>query len=274
MRGRAIRLSVPRLMVIDLLYFASGIPTVPVQKRMSLADLVSARAACRQRPRWTAIFTKAYALVAQEFPELRRAYVKIPWPHLYEYPCSRANITIERDYQGERALFTLSIKDPARESLREIGRQLQLASTAPVESIKDFRRALRSARWPRPLRRALWWLGLNIGRQRANYFGTFAVSVYSALHAESLHPLSPLTTTLNYGVMNSDGTVNVRIIYDHRVLDGATVARALARLEEILNSVVLEEVRSLAKPAEKDLFWDNNKNGFDGGKIIASEACG
>jgi hypothetical protein len=244
MRGQAIPLSVPRRMVIDLLYFASGIPTVPVQKRMSLAPLVAARAACRERPRWTAIFTKAYALVAQEFPELRRAYVKIPWPHLYEYPASKANIIIERDYHGEPAVWPVSIKDPARQSLRDIGRQLQHAATAPVEDIKDFRRWTQLARLPRPLRRALWWIGLNIGRQRGNYFGTFGVSVYSALNAESLHPLSPLTTTLNYGVMSRDGVLDVRIIYDHRVMNGATVARALARLEEILNSVVLEEVRA------------------------------
>jgi len=51
---------------------------------------------------------------------------------------------------------------------------------------------------------------------------------------------------LNYGVISSDGNVNVRIIYDHRVMNGATVARALARLEEVLNTVVAEELRSLA----------------------------
>ena len=68
MRGRMIRLSVPRRMVIDLLYFARAIPTVPVQKRMQLKPLMAARAACRERPRWTAIFTKAYALMAREFP--------------------------------------------------------------------------------------------------------------------------------------------------------------------------------------------------------------
>jgi pyruvate/2-oxoglutarate dehydrogenase complex dihydrolipoamide acyltransferase (E2) component len=58
--------------------------------------------------------------------------------------------------------------------------------------------------------------------------------------------LSPLTSLLNYGVMNADGTVDVRIIYDHRVMNGATVARALTRLEEILNTKVLEEVLTLA----------------------------
>ena len=79
---------------------------------MSLQPVVSARAACDDRPRWTAIFVKAYALVASEFPELRRAYVKIPWPSLYEYPLSNASIIIERDYEGEASLFSILIKDP------------------------------------------------------------------------------------------------------------------------------------------------------------------
>jgi hypothetical protein len=246
MRGRMIPLSVPRRMVIDLLYFARAIPTVPVQKRMALGPLMAARAACKERPRWTAMFTKGYALMAREFPEFRRAYVKLPWHHLYEYPQSNATIIVEREYRGEAGLFSISIKEPARQSLREIGQQLEYGSTAPVESIKDFRRTMTFARLPKPIRRALWWICLNWGRQRGNYFGTFGVSVYSALNAESPHPLSPLTTLLNYGVMSSDGVLDVRIIYDHRVMNGATVARALARLEEILNSVILEEVRSLA----------------------------
>ena len=251
MRGRMIPLSVPRRMVIDLLYFASGVPTVPVQKRMALKPLIEARAACRERPRWTAIFAKAYALMADEFPQMRRAYCKLPWPHLYEYPASNANIIIEREVGGEPGLFSLAIKDPAQQSLIEIGRQLHYASTAPVEEIKDFRRAMRFARLPRPLRRAFWWIALNFGRQRANYFGTYAVSVYSALSAESLHPLSPLTTLLNYGVMGADGSLDVRIIYDHRVMNGATVARALGRLEEILLGRMLAEVQELAESANR-----------------------
>src|SRR5450756_947415 len=84
MRGRAIRLSIARRMVIDLLYFAAAVPSIPVQRPMSLGPLAAARAACRDRPQWTAIFAKGYALVAREFPDLRRAYLKIPWPHLYE----------------------------------------------------------------------------------------------------------------------------------------------------------------------------------------------
>ena len=47
--------------------------------------------------------------------------------------------------------------------------------------------------------------------------------------------------------MTKDGELDVRIIYDHRVMNGATVARALGRLEEILLGPVLEEVRALAQ---------------------------
>ena len=84
----------------------------------------------------------------------------------------------------------------------------------------------------------------------AIHFGTFALSVYSSLGAESLHPLSPLTTTLTYGPIGRDGRADVRLVYDHRVLDGATVARALARLEAALTGPVLGELREAA-PARR-----------------------
>ena len=77
--------------------------------------------------------------------------------------------------------------------------------------------------------------------------GTFGVSVYAGLGAEGLHPLSPLTSTLNYGVIQADGTVSVRITYDHRVVDGARVARALGRLETILNREIVAELEQEAQ---------------------------
>jgi pyruvate/2-oxoglutarate dehydrogenase complex dihydrolipoamide acyltransferase (E2) component len=245
MRGRAIRLSLPRRLVIDLLHFGAAIPTVPVQRRMAIAPVVAARATCRQKPRWTAIFAKAYALTAREFPALRRVYVKIPWPHLYEYAESHAYIVVERDYEGEPCLFSTVIEDTATRSFKEIGNALKRAWTAPIETIGEFGLELKLARFPRPLRRLLMWLVLNVGAWRANFYGTFGLSVYSALEAESLHPIMPMTGSLNYGLIAEDGSVTVRIIYDHRVLDGATVARALARLEQILNTAILEELKSL-----------------------------
>src|SRR5437773_1976252 len=82
---------------------------------------------------------------------------------------------------------------------------------------------------------AWWYITHFRGYRKATWLGTFGVSVYSSLGAESLHPLSPVTTTMNYGVIQENGDVQVRLIYDHRVMDGATVARALGRLEQLLN---------------------------------------
>ena len=47
---------------------------------------------------------------------------------------------------------------------------------------------------------------------------------------------------LNYGVFAPDGTVDVRFVYDHRVMDGAVVARALQTFEEILTGTTVDEL--------------------------------
>jgi hypothetical protein len=240
MRGRSIPLSPVRKLVVDLTRLHA--PTVPVQRVMDLTPLVRARARLNDRPPWVAIFTKAYGLLSDELPMLRRAYVKLPTPRLYEYPVSTASIVIERNFGDEMAILTLLMLDPAKLSVSEIGRQIRHAKTAPVAEIISFQRMLDLARWPMPLRRLIWWLGLNIGRQRGNYFGSFGITVYSGLGAESLHPLSPLTATLNWGVIGDDGRVAVRIMYDHRVLDGSQVARTLERLEEKLTGAMVAEL--------------------------------
>ena len=197
---------------------------------------------------------KAFAIVAREFPEFRRAYCKFPLPHLYEYPGSVASIMVERVIEGERGVLSLRIKEPDTRPLSELSTLIQDAATLPIPSISSFRQALRLASWPRPVRRLLLWLGLNLGRQRANYFGTFGITVYSSLGAESLHPLSPLTATMNYGVIQPTGEADVRIIYDHRVMDGATVARALERLETILNHEIVDELvgMGMGEPSRSD----------------------
>lgn len=235
MHGRYLTLSAPRRLVCDLMRASTRVPRVTVQRRMNLAALRAARAAATPRPTWTALFVKGYALLAQETPPLRRAYVRWPWPHLYEYPGSVASIAFERDVAGEEAVLLGRIKLPEDRPLAEIDALIRAYRETPVPEIPEFRRALRAARAPGPIRRLLRGLALAGGRERAHYFGTFQLSVYSGLGAESFNPLTPLTTFLNYGPIAPDGSVDVRILYDHRVMDGATVARALARFETILD---------------------------------------
>lgn len=226
-----------------------GVPRVTVQRQMSLGPLQQARMAQKNRTSWTVLFLKGYALLAREIPDLRRAYVKLPRPQLYEFPVSVASVAHEREHDGERVVLLSTIKGPEHRSIADLEALIQAARSRPVMEIKEFRRALKIARAPAPVRWLLMWLGLNIARQRARYFGTFQLSVYSGLGAESLNPLTPLSTLLNYGPIGEDGSVNVRIHYDHRIMDGANVARALLRFEEILNSIVAGEVEGLAQSA-------------------------
>jgi hypothetical protein len=165
---------------------------------------------------------------------------------LREYPKTVASIAVEREFENEPCVFFGRITNPANLSLEEVHTHIRRFAGDPIESVSYFRKMLSFARWPGPIRRALMWLGLNLPGTRAGQFGTFGLSVYSSLGAESLHPLSPLTTTLNYGIIAPDGTVSVRLVYDHRVLDGATAARALGKLEETLNGPILLEMRRMA----------------------------
>src|SRR5438876_9064057 len=109
MRGHAIGLPPTRRVQNDFLFFANRTPIVSMQRRMALAALVETRRSCRHRPPWTALFLKGYALLAQEFPELRRVHISLPWPHLYEYPSSVGMVAFERKSGGEVEVFAGSI---------------------------------------------------------------------------------------------------------------------------------------------------------------------
>ena len=72
------------------------------------------------------------------------------------------------------------------------------------------------------------------------------VSSLGSMGVEQIHPRTFLTTYLTFGPIDRYGDVNVKIIYDHRVLDGRTVARALVELEKTLNGPILNEIRKLS----------------------------
>jgi hypothetical protein len=118
---------------------------------------------------------------------------------------------------------------------------------APIAELRHFRRALAVARLPWPLRRLLWWLALNIGRQRANQFGTFGMSAIPEAGVEVLQPRTVWTSFIayGYGSLNDDGKLTVTITWDHRAFEAATAGRILARLEAVLNGPIADELRAL-----------------------------
>jgi hypothetical protein len=171
-------------------------------------------------------------------PELRRSYAPFPRPHLYEVPISVAAIAVERMLDGEPTLQFARVRSPDIIGPIATGIELKRLATAPLADIPDTAKLLRVTRWPWPIRRLLWWIGLNVGRQRPNFFGTFGVTSLAGEGARIADAVHPLTSCLSWGPIAEDGAIEMVCSFDHRVFDGVLVARALARLERELNGPV------------------------------------
>jgi hypothetical protein len=187
---------------------------------------------------------KAYALVGAEYPALRRSYLEFPWPRVYEHPWMNCALAIEREFQGEVGVFVGIFRAPEQQSLGQLQQALEWYKNERLEKVGFYRQALRFSHIPTPVRRLFWWATLNLsGHKRCKRFGTFGLSSYGNLGAENLHPISPLTTTLTYGPIDlASGHVIVKLIYDHRVLDGAYIARRLCDIEKTLNDCIRDEL--------------------------------
>ena len=242
-------LSAPRRLVVELMRASRGIPTVTAERRINLSQLIEARKNAAVRPAWSVIIAKAFAMVAATTPLLRTSYISFPWPHLCEHSEPVVGIALEREYQGEEAVFFTQIRRPHTLSLVELDVHLRHAKETPVESVASFRRSLDLARLPWPLRGWLMRFALHAsGRWRERFFGTFGISSPAAAGAGMLHLISPLACALHYGLFDEQGRLDVRLTFDHRVLDGATAARALAALDGVLCNEILTEIRTLERP--------------------------
>jgi hypothetical protein len=243
-KGRYVPLVGPRRFIGDLVHFARRIPSAPVSRSFDVNALAGPRVRHSARPSWSCLFMKAYALVGAENPPLRRSLLEFPWPRLYEHPWMNCALAIERNYQGEDGVFVGIFRAPERQSLIQLQQAVAWYKNETLEKVGFYRMALRFSHVPTPIRRLLWWSTLNLsGYKRCKRFGTFGLSSYGALGAEQIHPISPLTTTLTYGPIDpATGRVIVKLIYDHRVLDGAYIARRLRDIEEVMHGPILAEL--------------------------------
>lgn len=253
MHGRRIPLSPFRRLIADVMRYAIAVPGVPTERMMELSAVIAARNAVPYRPAWAGIFAKACALTALEYPELRRTYVKWPWPHLHEYADSIATITINREHNGEACVLPLLIAEPTSLPISLIAKMIDEFVQKPMTDIKAFRRAIAFGKLPGVLRRPMMWAGFNMPRWRANYFGTFSVTSVSFKGAELLYVPTLTTSLLTFGVFGPDGRTPVRMVIDHRVMDGMEFAAILARLEAIMNGPILQELQSEANVGVRPL---------------------
>src|SRR5579871_966749 len=145
-KSRRLPLSLPRRYMCDLLHFAQKVPAARVQRRMQLAAVVAARQAAAPRPAWCVIFAKALGFVAAARPELRRAYMGLPWPHLYEHRRTVVTMAIERQFKNEDGVFHAYFRSPEEKGLQELDALLRRYQEESLPRIGSFRRALRISR--------------------------------------------------------------------------------------------------------------------------------
>src|SRR5439155_16401589 len=175
--GKYTSISCFRRLVTDLMHFSMKVPSVTVERRMELARLVAARQACTPPPTWSAIFAKAYAVVAARTPLLRTSYLSFPWDRFYEHPINIATLNIDRQLENERIVLYAHIANPESRTLQELDAIIRRHVEEPAANLPSYRRAVLLSRVPWPFRRWLWWGALNVfSTIRCHNFGTFATS--------------------------------------------------------------------------------------------------
>lgn len=240
--GKRIPLSPSRIFVVDYLRYSSGVPSQPLMRMCDVSQVMKVRSAIPERIGWAAILIKSYAIVAERMPELRCLYRSWPSPHLYD-PCRQiCRMAVNRTIDGEQILKFFRMQNPQQYPLAEIQAAITAAQTGPVRV--SFRNLL--ARMPTFVRRMVWWVALNTsGARLSSIIGTFGLTTVAALGATSVHPPTLGNIVLTSGPIDENGMMQLTIVYDHRVHDGVTIARALRELEIVMNHDVASELQTL-----------------------------
>jgi hypothetical protein len=244
--SRYIPLSRARRLVCDLMRYAKKLPTIPNSRTIVIPELVAARRAAPVPVSWAAIFIRAFGLVARRHPKLRQCYVAFPWPRIYEHESSHCSVVVEREWAGEPIVLTARVRRPEEAPLLEIDGHIRRFRDDPLKSIPDFVDLLRYAKLPVLLRRLVLWAGFHLyPPKRIRHFGTFMFTSLAKFGVQQEHSIALVTSNFTVGPIDSAGRATARIVYDHRVMDGRDVARALVDIEATLNGEVLAELRAL-----------------------------
>jgi hypothetical protein len=243
--SRYVGLSLPRLWMRELVYFANRRPTAGGTSVLRVGAVAAARHNQQPRISWGAILLKAIALTGERYPELKRCYMPLPWGHFYQHPHCVATIVLERPWRGEHAVFFHQIRAPEQKSLREIDGELRWLKEVPVEALGSFRRLVRLARFPPPLRRLVLRLALYAsGRLRSRYMGTFSLNSVPLRRGFATQSFTVLSTSFFYGPIGSNGDLPIQFFFDHRVIDGAAISRLLVELNAILCREIVAELNA------------------------------
>jgi hypothetical protein len=245
-QGIYLRVPRHRRLILDICRASCTVPTFAVDRNIPLEQVHRTRKNTRVRIGWATLFARAYGLVAAEVPQLRQTFISLPWPRLYQHPSSIVSITINRvePQTGEERLVWSRVRNIERLTLQEIQGGIEQHQHGDISELFRERRILEAM--PGPIRQVAWHLLMRwMGRKRARHLGTFSLSTLANFGTTNhAHPLI-VTSSLSYGPLDDNFCSRVTLQADHRVLDGAVLARALVRLEDVMNTVIIDELQAL-----------------------------
>jgi len=218
-----------------------------------LSELCQLRKKAKPRIGWNVLYMKAYAIIARDFPELRRCYVGFPWPHAYQHEKSVALVTISREHEGEERLLFARFNQPEGRSLVELQQEYDDYRKSPVLEVKEFRKQIGFAKLPFLVRRLTWWLLFNLfPRKRMNYFGTFGMTLCKFRDAHlTTNALGPNPMILGVDVLPAKGVAKFTLTFDHQVLDGVPVINLIDAVYKTLKGAVADELAGLIEASEE-----------------------
>lgn len=248
---RRLSLSRSRRLTIDVLHYNRKVPTCAHDRRCDLSRVAELRSQLPVRISWSLLFIKAFGIVASKRSVLRQSYVSWPWPHVIEHPYSIGMLATHREHQGEPWVFWSRFSQPENRSLIDMQQHLNRYQTDPVE--KAFQQQWQLSALPTFLRRCFWWWTLNLaGNRRARRIGTFFLTTLAGKGVEIQDPPAFLTSNVTYGPLDETGHSRVTISYDHRLMDGSTVADCLIELEATLNNVIARELEQMIASSQSN----------------------
>ncbi|MFO0942152.1 MAG: hypothetical protein U0930_15550 [Pirellulales bacterium] len=242
MDGKIRSIGQDRAIVLDVVRYASTVPSFPVERWVDVGHLAELRQLSPRRVSWTALFVRAYGLASREHSVLRQIFVAWPWARIYQSPTCVISLAVNRSQpDGSERLFFGRIHSPDQRGLGEI--QADIDGFQKDDPRVAFRSQWRGAKMPSLIRRLAWWWRMDIDYpNRPRRSGTGSISALAGQGVTNrLHPCI-MTSSLSFGPVEQDGRILVTLQCDHRVIDGAAAARALNSLCGFLTGQIAGEV--------------------------------
>jgi len=243
---RSGRLFIPRSrrLTLDVLHFHRQVDTCAHDRQFDLSKIAGLRSRLPVRISWAVLFIKAFGVVAANRPVLRQTFQRWPWPHIYQHAHNVAMLATHRIHQDEPWVFLSRFEKPEERTLINLQTSLDSCLTEPVT--KAFRQQWELSGLPTFLRRMFWWWTLNVALgKRAHRAGTFFFTTLAGKGVEIQDPPSFFTSNLTYGPLDEKNRSRVTMSYDHRLMDGSTVADCLIELEAVLNGSISDELATM-----------------------------